>query len=454
MLASNQVDISVTPLAETPDRLKVVDFVIYSSTSVCMFGLASNPKFATAKSVDDLNKPDITIAYYTGGGEEGWVKERFPKAQLRGVAGSGVAPVEEVMAKRADAVPINRVPWVAMGRKLKQLAVLPKDNNCQNSTEKAAPVGMAVDKNQPAFLQWARAVEKEMEPQLKTDEATRRRHDEVGCLPASGASPSIRSCMDFDFSVITDHWRFLAYGVWVTIRAVGGVRLHQPRRGLRRRAAAPVRPAAGCACRSCSTSIRCARSRCSWCWCGLSSRCRSSPASPCRRSSRRLIGLTVHLAAYVAEIVRAGIESVRPGQTRASLALGMSRAQIVRRIVLPQAIVRMLPAFGSLLSITIKDTAIASVIAVPELMRQSETLAGQSFQPIEVFTLCDAALFPDAVSGDAWRRLVLSPRGAPRPVVTRGDSRDDLRLVRGLAASRGAARRHRDDLPAHRRDHG
>src|SRR5207253_1761842 len=171
VLASNQVDISVTPLAETADRLKVVDFVIYSSTSVCMFGLASNPKFASAKSVDELNKPEITIAYYTGGGEEGWVKERFPKAQLRGVAGSGVAPVEEVMAKRADAVPINRVPWVAMGRKLKQLAVLPKENNCQNSTEKAAPVGMAIDKNQPAFLQWTRAVEKEMEPQLKKDEA-------------------------------------------------------------------------------------------------------------------------------------------------------------------------------------------------------------------------------------------------------------------------------------------
>src|SRR5438067_12829974 len=158
VLASNQVDISVTPLAETPDRLKVVDFVIYSTTSVCMFGLASNPKFADAKSVDDLNKPDITIAYYTGGGEESWVKERFPKAQLRGVAGSGVAPVEEVMAKRADAVPINRVPWVAMGRKRKTLAVMPKDNNCQNSTEKAAPVGMAIDKNQPAFVQWARAV--------------------------------------------------------------------------------------------------------------------------------------------------------------------------------------------------------------------------------------------------------------------------------------------------------
>jgi polar amino acid transport system substrate-binding protein len=170
VLASNQVDISVTPLAETPERLKVVDFIIYSNTSVCMYGLKSNPKFANAKSVDELNRPDITIAYYTGGGEEGWVKERFPNAKLRGVAGSGVSPVEEVMAKRADAVPINRVPWVAMGRKLTQLAVLPKANNCQDSKEKAAPVGMAVDKNQDAFLQWARAVEKEIEPQLRKDE--------------------------------------------------------------------------------------------------------------------------------------------------------------------------------------------------------------------------------------------------------------------------------------------
>jgi polar amino acid transport system permease protein len=102
-----------------------------------------------------------------------------------------------------------------------------------------------------------------------------------------------------------------------------------------------------------------------------------------------LIGLTVHLAAYAAEIIRAGIESVRPGQTRAALALGMSQAQII----LPQALVRMLPAFGSLASVTIKDTAIASVIAVPELMRQSETVAGQSFQPIEVYTVAMAVYF-------------------------------------------------------------
>ena len=99
-----------------------------------------------------------------------------------------------------------------------------------------------------------------------------------------------------------------------------------------------------------------------------------------------LTGITIHVAAYVAEVIRAGITSIRKGQVQAGLAIGMSGAQIVRQILLPQAIVRMLPAFGSIVSVTIKDTAIAAVIAVPELMRQAETVAGQSYRPIEVFT--------------------------------------------------------------------
>jgi polar amino acid transport system permease protein len=99
-----------------------------------------------------------------------------------------------------------------------------------------------------------------------------------------------------------------------------------------------------------------------------------------------LTGITIHVAAYVAEVVRAGITSIRKGQIQAGLAIGMSGAQIVRKILLPQATVRMLPAFGSIVSVTIKDTAIAAVIAVPELMRQAETVAGQSYRPIEVFT--------------------------------------------------------------------
>jgi polar amino acid transport system permease protein len=215
--------------------------------------------------------------------------------------------------------------------------------------------------------------------------------------------------MEFDFSVIADNWRFLAYGVLITIvlSVVSGatslaaglvvalLRLYGPR-WLRPFVVIYV------------DSMRAIPVLVVLVWTFFALPIVTGiTMSPFMAA---LIGLTVHLAAYAAEILRAGIESVRPGQTRAALALGMSRAQILRRILLPQAIVRMLPAFGSLLSVTIKDTAIASVIAVPELMRQSETVAGQSFQPIEVFTfamlLYFLMLFPVTRGVDRFYRRV------------------------------------------------
>jgi polar amino acid transport system permease protein len=203
--------------------------------------------------------------------------------------------------------------------------------------------------------------------------------------------------VDFDFSVITEHWRFLASGVGVTLLlavlsgaaslaagfVVALLRLYGPRW---------LRPAIVFY----IDSMRAIPVLVVLVWTFFALPIVAGITMPPFFAA--LLALTVHLAAYAAEIVRAGIESVRPGQTRASRALGMSPAQILRRIVLPQALVRMLPAFGSLLSVTIKDTAIASVIAVTEFMRQSETVAGQSFQPIEVYTFAMlvyfAILFP------------------------------------------------------------
>jgi len=198
--------------------------------------------------------------------------------------------------------------------------------------------------------------------------------------------------MDFDLAVIADNWRFLAWGVLVTIvlsvvsgatslaagLAIALLRLRGPR-WLR-----PIVVLYVDSMRAIPVLVVLV-----WTFFALPI-VTGLTMSP---FTAALIGLTVHLAAYAAEIVRAGIESVRPGQTRAAVALGMSPAQVMRRIVLPQALVRMLPAFGSLASVTIKDTAIASVIAVPELMRQSETVAGQSFQPIEVYTFAMVVYF-------------------------------------------------------------
>jgi polar amino acid transport system permease protein len=128
-----------------------------------------------------------------------------------------------------------------------------------------------------------------------------------------------------------------------------------------------------------------------------------------------VIALAFHEGAYLAEVIRAGLTSVRAGQMRAALALGMSGLQAVRTIILPQALIRMLPPLGSLIVIAIKDSAIASVIAVPELMRQSQILAGQTFRPFEIYTtamiLYFLVLFPVARGVDQiYRRL--APLGA------------------------------------------
>lgn len=171
VLASNQVDMTISPLSVTPERLKVVDFVTYSRTALCVFGRADNPKVANAKSIDDFNQPGVTVAYFTGGGEENWVKKRFPNATLRGVSTAGTAaPVEEIMAKRADVTPINRVPWQALNRKVKGLKALPDGNNCQDSTEMAVPIGLAIDKNQPEYLAWLKALNDGMKTKLDADE--------------------------------------------------------------------------------------------------------------------------------------------------------------------------------------------------------------------------------------------------------------------------------------------
>ncbi len=163
VLAADQVDLTITPLAVTPEREKVIDFILYTTNSMCLFGRTDDQKFARAKTLDDLNQPDVTIAYFIGGGHEDWLKARFPKAKLLGVSNTGaVAPLEDIEAGRADVAPVNRIAWLPMAHKVKGLGVLPRENDCQDSTERATPGGMAIDKGQPVLLDWMRAVEKEI----------------------------------------------------------------------------------------------------------------------------------------------------------------------------------------------------------------------------------------------------------------------------------------------------
>ncbi|MGE0007035.1 MAG: substrate-binding periplasmic protein [Parvibaculaceae bacterium] len=171
ILATGEADISIAPLAVTPKRQEVVNFVVYSRSSLCMFGLADNPKLKDVKTVDDLNREDITFAYFTGTPPETWAPTRFPKAKMKGVAGSGAnAPVEEIMAKRADIATIDNVAWPALNRQVPGLVSFPSGDECLQSTEMSTDVGLAVDKTDPVFLAWLQAVYDEMKDQVTAEE--------------------------------------------------------------------------------------------------------------------------------------------------------------------------------------------------------------------------------------------------------------------------------------------
>lgn len=103
--------------------------------------------------------------------------------------------------------------------------------------------------------------------------------------------------------------------------------------------------------------------------------------------STAVLSLSLYSGSFVAEIVRAGILSIGSGQVQAALALGMTPLQSLRRVVLPQAVVRMLPPLAGTLVALIKDSALTSAAAVPELMYQTEALASFSLRRVETYTI-------------------------------------------------------------------
>jgi polar amino acid transport system permease protein len=98
------------------------------------------------------------------------------------------------------------------------------------------------------------------------------------------------------------------------------------------------------------------------------------------------LALSLNTSAFSAEIFRAGIQSIARGQWDAARALGMTYSQQMRRVILPQAVRRMLPAFTNRGLELLKMTSLASAIAFPELLYAARTIATAHFNPIEAYT--------------------------------------------------------------------
>jgi polar amino acid transport system permease protein len=121
-----------------------------------------------------------------------------------------------------------------------------------------------------------------------------------------------------------------------------------------------------------------------------------------------LVALGFNVGAFMAEIYRAGILSVSPGQSAAGLALGMTRGQVMRRVVLPQAVTRVIPPMATTWVALFKDTSVLSAIGVVELMFRAREIATDTFRPLEIFTVVSVIYFlltyPQSIAVNALYR--------------------------------------------------
>ncbi|WP_419883178.1 amino acid ABC transporter permease [Peribacillus sp. B-H-3] len=98
-----------------------------------------------------------------------------------------------------------------------------------------------------------------------------------------------------------------------------------------------------------------------------------------------ILALTLNSAAYIAEIFRAGIQSIDKGQTEGARSLGLTHVQTMKFVILPQAFKRMIPPLGNEFVVLIKDSSLASVIAAPELMYWGRAMGSQYFKVWEPY---------------------------------------------------------------------
>ncbi|MDO7789012.1 amino acid ABC transporter permease [Desulforamulus aquiferis] len=97
--------------------------------------------------------------------------------------------------------------------------------------------------------------------------------------------------------------------------------------------------------------------------------------------------LSLNCGAYIAEIFRAGIQSIERGQMEAARSLGMTHAQAMRHVILPQAFKRVIPPLGNEFIIMLKDTSLVSVIGLADMARSGQLIIANTYRALEIWLL-------------------------------------------------------------------
>ena len=129
---------------------------------------------------------------------------------------------------------------------------------------------------------------------------------------------------------------------------------------------------------------------------------------------RAILALTIGYSAFISEIFRAGIESVHHGQMEAALALGLSRGQAMRNIVLPQAIRNVLPALGNELVAMVKDSALVSALGVQDITQMGKVYSASTFRFFETYNVVAYLYLTMTISLSLFMRWLESRMGSYR----------------------------------------
>ncbi len=100
-----------------------------------------------------------------------------------------------------------------------------------------------------------------------------------------------------------------------------------------------------------------------------------------------ILALVINSSAYVAEVVRSGINAIDKGQFEAAKSLGLSDKTMMRKIILPQAIKNILPAFGNEFIMMVKETSLASIFFIPSLMTTESIVSGMTYARMETLII-------------------------------------------------------------------
>lgn len=124
--------------------------------------------------------------------------------------------------------------------------------------------------------------------------------------------------------------------------------------------------------------------------------------------------LSLYTGVFYAEIFRGGIVSIEQGQWDAARALGLSRWNMMRLVILPQAVKRMIPPFVNQSITQLKNTSLVSVIAVPDLLYQGTVITATTYRPLEVYTVVAliyfALLLPTTLLAQWYERRLVKGR--------------------------------------------